>query len=368
MSAWVQACACERTHAATAAPVPTRRRVQARSANPVWGRLATGGHAALPMSRAGDAAERAADRAAARALAAPAGRPGAHAEPCPACAARTGAEVQPRADGPGAARAPAGAVHAGLVDGGQALPAPLRRDMEGRFGADFGAVRVHTGDTAAASARALRAQAYTYGADIVFDAGRYAPHSADGRRLLAHELAHTLQQGASAQVQRYGYEDCTDSDITAIDAADGIARQMVDKALRVINADPIDPAVVALFEKYFQTANPDLGEMREVFEDCREAFNDDDYVYECEDDCEGKVAYVYGVWSDIHLCTNKMGSKTDRYVASVIVHEFSHYYGGTDDEEYCHERQCPAGLSADDALDNADSYSGFVYDLHVLSV
>ncbi len=60
--------------------------------------------------------------------------------------------------------------------------------------ADFSPVRVHTGARAAESARAVGALAYTVGRDIVFGDGAYAPHTTDGRRLLAHELAHVLQQ------------------------------------------------------------------------------------------------------------------------------------------------------------------------------
>lgn len=66
--------------------------------------------------------------------------------------------------------------------------------MESRFGHDFGSVRVHTDDHAAQSARAVNALAYTVGQDIVFDEGRYQPATPGGQRLLAHELAHTVQQ------------------------------------------------------------------------------------------------------------------------------------------------------------------------------
>jgi hypothetical protein len=86
---------------------------------------------------------------------------------------------------------------------GSALPAAVRRDMEQRFQADFSQVRV--ADAAAAgSARELNAHAYTVGNDIVFDAGRFATESAAGRRLLAHELTHVMQQsrGARASIQR----------------------------------------------------------------------------------------------------------------------------------------------------------------------
>jgi hypothetical protein len=66
--------------------------------------------------------------------------------------------------------------------------------MEPRFGHDFSRVRVHTDAKAAESARAVNALAYTVGSDVVFGAHQHAPHSPAGRELLAHELAHVIQQ------------------------------------------------------------------------------------------------------------------------------------------------------------------------------
>ena len=79
--------------------------------------------------------------------------------------------------------------------GGEPLPSGVRAAMESGFGADFSDVRIHRGSEAVASAAAIGARAYTLGHDVVFGAGQYDPTGDDGRRLLAHELAHTLQQG-----------------------------------------------------------------------------------------------------------------------------------------------------------------------------
>ena len=81
--------------------------------------------------------------------------------------------------------------------GGQPLPAAQRAPLEAQLGADLSRVRVHHGDAAARSAAAQRADAYTLGPHIVFGAGQYQPGSAAHQPLLAHELAHTVQQGAS---------------------------------------------------------------------------------------------------------------------------------------------------------------------------
>ncbi|HEY0602270.1 MAG TPA: DUF4157 domain-containing protein [Herpetosiphonaceae bacterium] len=86
-------------------------------------------------------------------------------------------------------------VEDALRSAGQPLDAATRAFMEPRFGHDFGKVRVHTGSQADESAHAVSALAYTVGRDIVFRADQYQPASRSGQRLLAHELAHVVQQG-----------------------------------------------------------------------------------------------------------------------------------------------------------------------------
>lgn len=81
-------------------------------------------------------------------------------------------------------------VHNVLQSSGQSLDAATRTILEPRFGHDFSRVRVHHDDQAAESAQAVQAEAYTVGQDIVFGTGQYAPATAAGQRLLAHELAH----------------------------------------------------------------------------------------------------------------------------------------------------------------------------------
>ncbi len=93
-------------------------------------------------------------------------------------------------------------VQSTLAGAGAPLDAGTRGFMESRFGHDFGRVRIHADANAAASARAVGAHAYTVGQDIAFDTGRYAPHSSEGRRLLAHELAHVVQQRGTVQLMR----------------------------------------------------------------------------------------------------------------------------------------------------------------------
>lgn len=85
-----------------------------------------------------------------------------------------------------------------MLGGGQPLHRSAREFFEPRFQRDFSQVRIHTDERASSTARALNAHAYTVGSDIVFGAGKYAPDSDEGRRLLAHELTHVVQQRGNA--------------------------------------------------------------------------------------------------------------------------------------------------------------------------
>lgn len=143
------------------------------------------------VSRPGDASEQEAERVARRALQMPA-------EPAPE---RAPAIDRSKPHGPsedGAKEQEGGHAqqeggHA-RPEGGQPLPDDLRAYFEPRFGRDFSQVRVHRDDQAARSAAALNARAYTLGRDVVFGPGQYAPHTQDGKTLLAHELTHVVQQ------------------------------------------------------------------------------------------------------------------------------------------------------------------------------
>jgi hypothetical protein len=82
---------------------------------------------------------------------------------------------------------------------GDPLPGNVRQSMGSAMGADFSDVRIHNDHAAADMSKALDAQAFTHGKDIYFNKGKYNPSSKDGQHLLAHELAHTIQQGATAK-------------------------------------------------------------------------------------------------------------------------------------------------------------------------
>jgi Domain of unknown function (DUF4157) len=105
-------------------------------------------------------------------------------------------------------------VDAAVRGGGRPLDPSVRRSMEARFGSDFQSVRIHDDPAAASAAGDLLARAFTVGEEIVFGSGGFDPQSPAGRHLLAHELAHVVQQrGATGGARRRG--------------ADGIAVQRV---------------------------------------------------------------------------------------------------------------------------------------------
>jgi hypothetical protein len=95
-----------------------------------------------------------------------------------------------------AGSAPASVDHT-LASSGTPLEPALRQRMEQGFGHDFSRVRIHTDAQAAASAHEVNANAYTVGHNVVFGAGRFAPDTQEGQRLIAHELTHVVQQGAT---------------------------------------------------------------------------------------------------------------------------------------------------------------------------
>jgi hypothetical protein len=91
-------------------------------------------------------------------------------------------------------------VESVLAGVGRPLSSTLRKDMEDRFAHDFSRVRVHYDAEAQESARDMHAHAYTVGQDIVFGARRFSPETREGRRLLAHELTHVVQQSSGGGI------------------------------------------------------------------------------------------------------------------------------------------------------------------------
>lgn len=227
--------------------------------NPAWSAGAAL-QAKLTVNQPGDVYEQEADRVADQVMSVPAqqvqrrcacgGVAGPDGE-CAACKARRlglrgpmleeekSLQTKRRISSGGGMTAPP-AVHDTLSRSGQPLDAGTRAFMEPRFGRDFGGVRVHTDSQAAQSAQAVNARAYTVGNNVVFGAGEYAPGTEAGRKLLAHELTHVVQQRASSaplSVQRQlTAADCA-SDCDVPDGVDG----PTGKYLLVVYADKEGP-------------------------------------------------------------------------------------------------------------------------------
>jgi hypothetical protein len=114
-----------------------------------------------------------------------------------AAALRLQRKAELRASGSSGGTAPSGFGDLLGKSSGTPLPTGVQSQLESMFGADFGHVRVHTGENAATAARSINAVAFTHGSDIYFGAGQYDPQSARGVALIGHELTHVVQQGRS---------------------------------------------------------------------------------------------------------------------------------------------------------------------------
>jgi hypothetical protein len=120
---------------------------------------------------------------------------------------------------------------------GSSLDTSTREFMESRFGYDFTNVRIHTNDRAAKSAKSVNALAYTTGNDIIFDYGKYDPYTDVGKKLLAHELTHVIQEDITndtmLDIYRYGdpIPRVPNPTVTTM-------RQFIDLVLKIESANP----------------------------------------------------------------------------------------------------------------------------------
>lgn len=138
-----------------------------------------------------------------------------------------GGLLQRDADGNGVAPGANAAVAAADSSAGLPLPGDVRGRFESSLGADLSSVRVHTEGASQTAAAAVGARAYTLGQDIHFGAGHYDPGSAGGQHLLAHEVAHTVQQAGGVQGRQHKLEISAPGDAHEVEAdraADAMVR------------------------------------------------------------------------------------------------------------------------------------------------
>jgi hypothetical protein len=230
MFAPLAAGATRRSSASASFPQPVARDVAVASSAP---------HAALAVGVHDDPLERDADRMAARALdeSGPSGTRPTRLD----SAGRDGRIAAPSS------------VQAALRAPGQPLDPAARAAFEPRFGHDFSAVRIHADGASAEAARAVGANAFTLGSDIVFGLGRYEPRCKAGRRLLAHELAHVVQRGGSpscATLRRDGPPDPPLKEAKKEDATDAVAGGLKTVADEATKSEPFKNYGLALAKQY----------------------------------------------------------------------------------------------------------------------
>jgi len=141
------------------------------------------------------------------------------------------------------------ALEAAGSDAGEKVAPHIQRKVEGATGADLSGVRVHTGTASAEAAQSVEAKAYTVGQDVHFNAGQYRPGSAEGDKLIAHELAHTVQQssGKGPKGPQYKLESPEGGDGDSHeDHADQVAEQVTEGQGDKKKADGADPVVAKL--------------------------------------------------------------------------------------------------------------------------
>jgi Domain of unknown function (DUF4157) len=256
--------------------------------------------------------------------------------------------------------------------GGERLSAADRAFFSPRFGHDFSDVRIHADRQAAASAHAVNALAYTVGSDIAFGEGQYKPGSAAGRRLLAHELAHVVQQrradsaAQGVKLHRTAAACPTDWRTTVNDDHDR-ALGMLDVARGKLSAyDGTTPTEVntALATHFHATSatfggwvNLNLGFLRRVAPLVS---------YDCEDTSSwwcGGSANAKTFWCvpfvDIRVCQPSYFSNPDQDRSRILIHEWVHKYGCNFDLGYAWEPGYSNAWTIT-ALLNADPFARFV--------
>jgi hypothetical protein len=278
---------------------------------------------------------------------------------------------------------------------GQSLDAETRAFFEPRLGHDFSGIRVHADSRAAASAASIDSLAYTVGNHVVFGQGQFAPGSDDGRRLLAHELTHVVQQNASGalRVQRKTAPPpvsartttltgaaCDQDQQRKIDSASTKAAEWLKAAIAGIDGfiagaktqeaqvagaalsmhfHVTDPGIAGYVRARLQTIQSDLLSRATLHIECPPA---------SDSDCAGSQDYVAVVPdanpNEINLCAPffERGVEDD---ASTLVHELGHAQLGLTAKQHLTDREYKkdeyyAYMSPSEALTNAESYAMFV--------
>jgi hypothetical protein len=291
-----------------------------------------------------------------------------------------------------------------LAGPGQPLDSSTRDFMEPRFGYDFSRVRIHNDARAADSARSVNALAYTIGTDVVFGAGQYSPATAQGHRLLAHELAHVVQQGQAAtsvsllqrqvtpaqpapKVQIFPGARCDSEQRQKVEPAVLKANQWLSRAIPALDAfisgaktkeaqaaaaalnkhfHSVEPAVVTYIRDRLRTIQSDIFTRQNFRINCPPASD-----AECSKVSTGTefAGVVSENQDELNFC-ERFFKRNEDDRASTIIHEFAHALLGLSktqrmliiDRAY---KQDPYYyyLTTGEALTNAESYAMFAREL-----
>jgi hypothetical protein len=262
-----------------------------------------------------------------------------------------------------------------LSSPGQPLDASTRAFMEPRFGHDFGQVRIHTGHKAAESAHAVKALAYTVGRNIVFGEQQFAPDTATGKILLAHELAHVVQQQAPSQpasIQRF--PSCTSAQDTLIAADHTRALQMLSVAIRKISSyDGTSPVEVhtalathfngSTSDAFATWININLRLLRAAMDDDYECFTGG--IMESMWACPRPTTLATSFWCvpgfDIRVCPPYF-AETPIERSTTLIHEWVHKFGCNFDLDYEHDSGYGSNSIITQLL-NADPFANLVRDV-----
>ena len=354
-----------------------------------------------PVSRPGEASEREADRVAERVLTAPRGD--SHAT---AIEGNPGQRLARKAvTDTAVAQSNAAPIGELTPTAGMPLDRTTREFFEARFGRDFSGVRLHTDMRAADTAQALRARAFTVGQHIGFSAGHYAPHTSAGKRLLAHELTHAVQQTPPASDQSDQAAPVTVSQRTGApvisraplypDSSCDSVKDNITRAwptardwVRVANSRLSSPeSMSGALQTHFRidASDPahaaDLGTVRAVFERMQELF-DTDIDNRCTptntgDQCTLPDGRKYAAW--VHagvpadgithcLASADVGLLSQEQLIETLVHEVAHL-ADTASTDYSYRHQAVvttySAMTRAQAIHNGDSYSEFARDQYV---
>ena len=195
---------------------------------------------------------------------------------------------------------------------------------------------MHTGATAAQAAGAVRAHAFTVGADVVFAPGQFAPGSRDGRRLLAHELTHVVQQGAASPdtrptqrraVQRYSWEENCNADTrSAIMGAYKLATWGTKRAQLMLQAGSPSGVLKTWFDFLFGD-KADTDTTRKTIAGNFDTLNkamQEDYKFICPEEgteyCKGNEARVDDD-KNVNICWTRVKGFNEAGMARLLVHE-----------------------------------------------